>query len=54
VQTEAVVVNGRDATFQAGVALVIEGGHLRLITPRTAIATIEVLPVDDELPAPPP
>ena len=52
--TEAVVVNGRDTTFQAGVALVVDGRHLRLITPRTAIATIEVLPVDGETPAPPP
>jgi len=52
--TEPVVVNGRDATFQAGVALVIENGRLRLVTPRTAIATIEVLPVGDESPAPAP
>jgi YbbR domain-containing protein len=52
--TEPVVVNGRDATFQAGVALVIESGHLRLLTPRTAIATIEVLPASGETPAPTP
>jgi len=54
VLTEPVAVNGRDATFQAGVALALEGGRLRLITPRSAIATIEVLPIGGELPAPTP
>jgi len=42
--SEAIPVNGREATFQVGVALLLENGRLRLISPRTAIATIEIVP----------